>query len=158
MKRGLLFALFACSLLLPAQARLGETLSELQKRYGKPETQDRSTKSSATWYLEGEEGALIYTATFNAKGKSIGEGMKPLRHAKFTDETVRLFIEVQLAPYRDSKTLRTVKPNEKYVFGGKENTASTEEVVIVDEANDLLIVWSRGGAPSVMALRSVLMQ
>ena len=158
MKRSLILVAFACLLTaVPVQARLGETLGELQKRYGKPEPQVKTNKSAATWYLEGEEGQMVYTATFDAKGKSIGEGMKPVRYAKFTPQTVRIFIEMQLAPYQDSKTVRTVKPGEKYVFGGKQYTASPEETVIVDDANDFLIVWTQSASPSVMAVRSVLM-
>ena len=157
MKRSLIIVVLACLTVISAHARLGETLSEMQKRYGRPEPQVKTNKSAATWYLEGEEGQLIYTATFDAKGKSIGEGMKPVRYAKFTPQTVRLFIETQLAPYQNSKTLRTIKPGEKYVFAGKQYTASPEETVIVDDANDLLIVWTQGATPSVMAIRSVLM-
>ena len=157
MKRSLIFSFLACLLVIPAQARLGETLGEMQKRYGKPESQDRATKNAATWFLEGEEGELIFTATFDAKGKSIGEGLKPVRYAKFTNETVRIFIEMQLAPYRDSKTVHTAKPGEKYIFGGKQYTASAGETVIVDDANDFLIVWTQSSTPMVMAVRSVMM-
>ena len=57
-----------------------------------------------------------------------------------------------------SNGVRTVKPGEKYVFGGKEYSAAANEIVIVDDANDLLIVWMQGAAPSVMAVRSVMMQ
>ena len=158
MRCRILFVLLTGLLAIPAQARLGETLSDLQKRYGKPEPQLKTNKSAATWYLEGEEGQLVYTATFDAKGRSIGEGMKPVRYAKFTDQTVRLFIETQLAPYKGSKTVRTAKPGEKYVFGGKEDSVGANETVIVDDANDLLIIWTQGAMPLVMAVRSVMMQ
>lgn len=157
MKRCLIFVLLAGLSIIPAQARLGETMSDLQKRYGKPEPQAKGNKSAATWFIEGEDGLLIYTVTFDAKGLSIGEGMKPVRYAKFSDATVHTFIEMQLAPYRDSQTVRTAKHGEKYTFRGKKYTAGNVETVIVDDANDLLIVWTQGATPSVMAVRSVLM-
>ncbi len=157
MKRCLILVLLAGLWVVPAQARLGETLADLQKRYGKPEPQAKNNKNAATWFLEGEDGQLIYTATFDAQGKSIGEGMKPVRYAKFTQETVNAFIEIQLAPYRNSQTVHTAKPGEKYTLRGKVYTAGNVETVIVDDANDLLIVWTQGATPSVMALRSVLM-
>ena len=157
MKRGLIFVSLVCLLWIPVHATLGETLSEIAKRYGKPEPQAKNNKSSATWFIEGEDGLLIYTVTFDAKGKSAGEGMKPVRYAKFSQATVQTFIAMQLAPYRDSQTIRNAKPGEKYSFGGKLYTVAQEEKVVVDEANDLLIVWTQGALPSVMALRSVMM-
>lgn len=157
MKRSLLLVSLVCLLWTPAHAVLGETLSEISKRYGKPEPQAKGNKSAATWFIEGEDGLLIYTVTFDAKGHSVGEGMKPVRYAKFSQETVKTFIAMQLSPYQGSKTVRTAKPGEKYVFGGKPYTASSAETVVVDDANDLLIVWTQGAMPSVMALRSVMM-
>ncbi len=158
MKRSLLCVLLVCSLWVPAQAVLGEKQADLRKRYGKPEPQSKGNKNAATWFLEGEDGQLLYTVTFDAKGRSIGEGMKPVRYAKFTRETVQTFIQMQLAPYRDSKTVLSVKPGEKYCFGGKEYTVGPEEIVVVDDANDLLIVWTQGAAASVMAVSRVMMQ
>ena len=155
---GVITILLVCLISVPARAVLGEKLGDISKRYGKAEPQPRGNKNAATWVLEGEDGQLIYTATFDAKGRSIGEGMKPVRYAKFTDDTVRTFIEMQLAPYRDSKTVRTAKPGEKYSFGGKVYTAGKDESVIVDDANDLLIVWTQGALPSVMAVSRVMMQ
>ncbi len=157
MKRCLILVSLVCLLWIPAQACLGETLGEISKRYGKPEPQAKNNKSAATWFIEGDDGLLLYTVTFDAKGVSIGEGMKPVRYAKFTQATVRTFIEMQLAPYRDSTTVKTVKPGEKYSFRGKSYTTGNVETVIVDDANDLLIVWTQGAMPSVMAVRSVLM-
>lgn len=157
MKRSLLLVLLACLATVPAQAVLGEKLSDLTKRYGKPEPQPKGNKNAATWLLEGEEGQLIYTATFDAKGRSIGEGMKPVRYAKFTPQTVQAFVDMQMAPYKDSQTVRTAKAGEKYAFGGKVYTAGSEESVVVDDANDLLIVWTKGALPSVMAVSHVLM-
>ena|ERR1035437_5616165 len=158
MKRFLVFVFLAGLLLVPAQARLGEKLDALKKRYGKPVPQERTNKSVATWLLEGEDGALIYTVTFDAKGRAVAEGLKPDRYAKFSDETIRGFIDMQLAPYRDSKTLRNVKVGEQYSFGGKKFVVAREETVFVDEANDFLVVLTAGGAPSVMAVTHVMIQ
>ena len=157
MQRCLILILLAGLWIVPAQARLGETRSDLEKRYGKAEPQPKNNKSSATWFIEGEDGLLIYTVTFDAKGRSIGEGMKPVRYAKFSQATVKEFISMQLSLYSDSQTVRTVKPGEKYSFHGKNYTAGTVETVIVDDPNDLLIVWTQGAMPSVMAVRSLLM-
>ena len=157
MKRCLILVLLAGLWVVPAQARLGETRSELEKRYGKPEPQPRNNKSAATWFIEGEDGLLIYTVTFDAKGFSIGEGMKPVRYAKFSQTTVQAFIAMQLSAYPDSKTLHTAKPGEKYSFRGKNYAAGSMVTVIVDDPNYLLIVWTQGATPSVMAVRSVLM-
>jgi len=154
---GLLLVLLAFLGVLPVRAVLGEKLSDISKRYGRPEPQPKGNKNAATWLLEGEDGQLIYTATFDAKGRSIGEGMKPVRYAKFTDQTIQKFVEMQLAPFRNSKTLRTAKPGEKYSFGGKIYSAGREETVIVDDANDLLIVLTKGALPSVMAVTHVMM-
>ena len=100
----------------------------------------------------------MYTVTFDPKGKSIGEGMKPVRYAKFTQATVQTFIDMQLVPYRDSKSLRGCKSGEKYVFGGREYIVGVDETVIVDDPNDLLIVWKQGAGASVMAVRHIMMQ
>lgn len=156
MKRGLILVSLICLLSIPAHATLGETLGEISKRYGKPEPQ-KGNKSAGTWLIEGEDGLLLYTVTFDAKGKSVGEGMKPVKRAKFTQTTVQAFIAMQLAPYPDSQTIRHAMPREKYTFRGKVYTVGSDERVVVDDANDLLIVWTQGGAPSVMALRSAMM-
>ena len=157
MKRGVIIVSLVCLLWIPAHATLGETLGEISKRYGKPEPQAKNSKSAATWFIEGEDGLLLYTVTFDPKGISVGEGMKPVRYAKFSQATVQTFIAMQLAPYRDSQTVHTVKPGEKYTFRGKNYAAGSVETVMVDDANDLLIVWTQGAMPSVMAVRSVMM-
>jgi hypothetical protein len=159
MKRALLLLFLASLAAGPVQARLGETLKEIELRNGKaqPKTQ-KAAKNAAVWLIEGSDGQLIYTATFDAQGYSIAEGLKPVRYAKFPKETVQSFIRVQLEPYRDSKTIRTAKPGEKYSFAGQIHTAGPQETVVVDEANDFIIVWIDSAMPSVMAARSVLMR
>jgi len=153
MKR-LLFLLLAGLLFTPAHARLGETLAQLKQRYGSPAPQARRDPGSAAWFFEGEDGELVFSVTFNAKGESIAEGLKPLKRARFPQNTVQDFIDLQMAPYRGSKTLRSFnKPGEKYTFAGKTLDCGEQESVIVDEPNGILIVWTRAGLPSVMAVR-----
>jgi len=158
MKRCLILVLLASLMAIPTHARLGDTLNELKKRYGKPESEPKKNESPATWLLEGEEGQLIYTVTFDAKGRSIGEGMRPLRYAKFSPAIAQSFIAMQLTAYLESKTMRNVKPGEEYKFGGKNYKVAAIETVIVDEANDFLIVWTQGPTPSVMAVRQAMIQ
>lgn len=141
-----------------SHARLGETFDTLKGRLGKPAPQARKDTSAAVWFFEGQDGELIYTVTFNAKGVSIAEGLKPSKYAMFLQNTVRDFIDGQLAPYRDSKTTRVVKPGEKYIFGGQGYVCGEQEQVIVDDPNEILIVWAKGGLPSVIAVRPEMMQ
>lgn len=149
-----LFMLVICSVLLgvPAPARLGETLSRLKERYGKPQPQVR--KDAATWFFETEtEKQLALAVTFNAKGESIAEGLKPLRYARLSEEAAQAFIDLQLQPYSGSATLRHPQPGEKYAFAGKVFTCGEHEVVYVDDANRLLLVWTQGDPASVIVLR-----
>jgi hypothetical protein len=157
-QRQLILALLACLLLVPARARLGEKLDELKKRYGTPAPQAQKDSGSAVWFFEGEDGQLAYSVRFDAKGRSIAEGLKPVGYAIFSRNTVQNFIDGQLAPYRDSKTMLRVNPGEKYGFGGKSYVCGSQEMVIVDDANNLLIVWSRGGVPMVLAATHASMQ
>jgi hypothetical protein len=146
-----------CSLLLTtAQARLGETLSQLKEHLGAPAAQPNKTVT--VWTFESRGGQLSYAATFDAKGHSISETLRPVQMADFSSETAQSFITMQLAPYRQSPSLRTVPPGEKYTFGGKTMVCSEVQVVMIDEANGLLIVWTRRGFPSVAALRPEAMQ
>src|SRR5882672_8263302 len=78
----------------PAHARLGDTLAKLKEHFGKPPPQD-SKKDSVYWLFEGEDGQLVYTVTFNAKGLSIAEGLKPLKFARLTRDTAENFINGQ---------------------------------------------------------------
>jgi hypothetical protein len=146
------FAVLCCLLALtPVQARLGDTLGKIKERFGKPADQPR--KGTEVWYFEAEDGQLAYSVVFNAKGLSISERFEPVRRAQFTDQAVQSFIKMQLEVDRGSKTARTVKPGENYTFAGKAFSCAVGQVVIIDEPNGILIVWTRSGVPSVMAVR-----
>lgn len=136
----------------PAHAVLGETLEQLKSHMGKPEPQTR--KDAAVWFFEVEDGRLVYTVTFNDKGVSIAEGLKPLKRAIFTSKAAQDFIDAQLTLAKDSKSVRKFKPGETYTFGGKSFTCGPQEYVTVDEVNDLAIVWDRTRLPTVIAFRS----
>jgi len=151
MKRLLVAALLAGLAASAGHAALGETLAQLREHMGKPEPQVR--KDVVVWFYEVEDGRLVYTVTFNAQGVSIAEGLKPLKRAIFTKDAAEDFIHAQLAAVKGSKTVRAFKPGEKYSFGGQWFTCTEEEYATVDEANDLVIVWNRSRAPSVMAFR-----
>ncbi len=160
MKKFLLCLLLAGLAIAPAtaHARLGETESELKKRYGNPLPQVR--KDAMNWLFEADEdgGQLLLSVTFNAKGISIAEGLKPLKHAKLSRDAVEGFIDTQLEPYRKAPTVRTIKPGAKYHFGGQDLTCESYELVIVDETNKFLIVWNQSGLPSVVAVRPEMMR
>ena len=149
--------LLAATLLLavavtPAHARLGETVDKIKERFGKPQPQTR--KEAYVWTFEATEGGLlIYTVTFDAKGLSVAEGIKPFKNAVFSPEVAQNFINYQLETSKDSKTLRIVKPGEKYHFGNKDFICAEHEYVVVDEPNGLLLVWNRAGIPSVIVVR-----
>ena len=136
----------------PGYARLGETLGKIKERFGSPQPQTH--KDIYVWTFEAPEGGLlIYTVTFDAKGLSVAEGLKPFKRAVFSAEVAQNFIDYQLEPHRDSKTARIVKPGEKYRYGGKDFVCGENEYVVVDEANTFLLVWSRAGIPSVIVVR-----
>jgi hypothetical protein len=135
----------------PVIARLDDTLSDLKKRFGDPAAQPR--KDVAVWFFEIEDGRMSYTVTFNAQGRSIAEGIKPIKRALFTSAVARNFIDSQLAPYQGSKTMLLAGPGEKYKFAGQEFTGGEGEYAFIDEPNKLLIVWTKTGLPSVMAVR-----
>jgi len=158
MKRLLSIILPACLVLTTAHARLGETLAQLKARYRDPLPQAHRDPGSAVWLFEGDDGQLVYTVTFNAKGLSIAEGLKPLKRALFPRDTVQDFIDMQLEPYRGSKTTRTLKPGEQYTFAGKTMVCGEQESVVMDEPNGVLIVWNRSGLPSVIAIRPEMLQ
>jgi hypothetical protein len=153
------FAVLAAFLVLtPAHARLGETLEQLKTHLGKPEQQQQPRKDTAVWLFEVDDGQLIYNVTFDAQGRSIAEGLRPIKRAVFTKDTAQDFIQNQIAPYRDSKTMRTFKSGEKYQFAGQNFTCGDQEIAIVDEANGFLIVWAQKGVPSVMAVAPVMVK
>jgi hypothetical protein len=144
--------------LTSAHARLGDTLDQLKARYGKPEQQAQPRKDTAVWLFEVDDGQLIYNVTFDAKGHSIAEGLRPVKRAIFTKDIAQDFIQGQIALFRDSKTLRTCKPGEKYQFAGQVFTCGDGELAVVDDVNGVLIVWVQKGVPSVMAVTHVMVQ
>jgi hypothetical protein len=149
---------FAACLLLPgiASARLGETLGQLKERFGRPEPQTQ--KNVALWFFEAEDGRLAYSVTFDAHGHSIAEGIKPVKRARLTEEMAEEFIRAQLAVFGDSKTARTLKPGERFVFAGQQFTVGENEQTILDEPRGYLIVWIRGLAPSIMVVTPAALQ
>ena len=155
MKLRLLVVFFGL-VLATAEARLGETVGQLKNRLGKIVDQPR--KDTAIWLVETRGGTLSYTVTFDAKGRSIAETLKPVQSADFSRETAQGFINLQLEPYQGSKTTYAVRPGEKYGFAGKSFVCSPQQWVIVDEPNGILIVFTQGGSPSVMAVRPEFMR
>ena len=139
-----------------ARAVLGENLEQLRAHLGKNEPQTR--KDAAVWFFEVEDGRLVYTVTFDDKGRSIAEGLKPLKRAIFTKQAAEDFIAAQLTLTRESKTVRSFKPGETYTFGGKAAVCGRDEFATVDEANDIAVIWNRSRAPYVIAIRSVMAQ
>lgn len=150
--RSLSVVVLALAAMTVAQARLGETFDQLKTRLGKPEQQQQPRKDVAIWLFEAEDGQLIYTVTFDGQGRSIAEGLRPLKRAIFTSDIAHDFIQSQIAPFRDSKTLRTFKGGEKYGFAGQGFTCAEDETAIVDDVNGVMIVWVQKGIPSVMAV------
>ena len=139
----------------PLRAALGETLEDLKKRFGPPFRQEQPQKGMEMWFIETElTHRLVYTVTFNAEGRSIAEGLKPVRRAVMTAKHAQDFIDSQLAMRPDATTTRNVKPGEKYAFAGQSFTCGEHETVLLDEKNDFMIVWNKGNAPLVMAVRS----
>ncbi len=132
-------------------ARVGEPLAKLKEHFGKaPDPQ--SPKGKAVWFIESIDGPLVYTVTLNTKGVSIAEGIKPLKRALLTTTIAQDFINDQMVLLRDSKTARQVLPGEKYEFAQQLFVCAENEFVVVDEPRDLLIIWSRAGIPTVMAV------
>lgn len=136
---------------IPAAARLGETVANLKERFGRSPERE-SPKNMAVWFVESVDGVLVYTATLNAKGFIIAEGIKPLKRAVLTTEIVKDFLQDQIKPHADSKTSRIVPAGEKYEFAKQSFVCAKDEWVLVDEPNGLLLVWSRAGISSVMAI------
>ncbi len=159
MRRLLLCLALAAVTALPARAALGESLSDLTKRFGRPEQQVQRQKNVEIWSIETlQSERLIYTVTFNDRGRSVAEGLKPYRQAVLTADYARSFVEQQLAMHQDQATTRTPKPGEKYTFAGQAFTCAANEAVWVDEANDFLVVWARGQPSLVMAVRSEMLR
>lgn len=153
-----LISFIVAAAISPAHASLGETLDQLKSRWGKPEQQQQPRKDQAVWLFEVDDGQLLYSVTFDAKGHSIAEGLRPLKRASFTKDIAQDFIQGQIARIRDSKTLRTCKAGDKYQFAGQVFTCADGEVAIVDDVNGVLVVWTQKGVPSVMAVSHVMVQ
>ncbi len=134
-----------------ATARVGEPLAKIRERFGRA-PEHGSPKNMAVWFIESIDGALVYTVTLNAKGLSIAEGIKPLKRALLTTKIAQDFLQEQMAPFADAKTSRVVAPGEKYEFARQSFVCAENEWVLLDEPNGLLLIWSRGGIPSVMAV------
>ncbi|MFZ5496993.1 MAG: hypothetical protein ACOZE5_16870 [Verrucomicrobiota bacterium] len=144
----------------PARAALGETLAEIQRRFGRPDPmlQQPSQKNVTVWAIETMQSErLIYTVTFGAKGHSIAEGLKPVRRAVLTGDFAQQFVDSQLAIHAGA-TPRIPQPGEKYTFGGQEFTCGANEAVWVDEARDFLIVWLKGAKGHVLAVRAEMLR
>lgn len=135
---------------MPMQARLGEKMADIQKQFGKPQGQPR--KDNAFWLFEGDDGLLNYTVTFNGEGRSIAEGLKPVRRGRFTESNATIFIESQLMPWDGSKTMRTLKHGEKYRFANQDFVCGPDEHVVLDEPNGVLLIWKKTVAPAVMVV------
>lgn len=158
--RSRLLTTLACLLLsLPnAQAALGETLADLRKRFGPPEPQPHQVQKNVVhWSIETEQSErLIYTVTFNAKGQSMAEGLKPVGRAVLAEPLAQSFVDSQFAMHRGAASTRTPKPGEKYRFAGQEFTCAANEAVWVDETHDFMIVWAKDpkGKGLVLAVRA----
>jgi|SRR6478609_9556594 len=144
--------LLAAAGALPAAARLGDTLSDLKKQFGPPEVQMEKRKDNAYWLFEGDDGQLMYSVTFNPQGRSMAEGLKPLKLARFNKARVMEFIDSELILVRDSPTLRRPKTGESYTFAGKTLTVAPTEYIAVDDKNGILVVWSQSGVPAVLVI------
>ncbi|MES1168604.1 MAG: hypothetical protein ABUL61_05495 [Oleiharenicola lentus] len=155
--RLLLAALLTVWGAVAADARLGDTLADLKKTFGSPVPMTQSRKDQAFWLFEGEDGQLMYSVTFNPQGRSIAEGLKPLKRARFDRNTVLDFIDSELAAIRNSKTKRNLKASEVYQFAGKNYICGDQEYIVIDEPNGFLVIWSQAGVPNVLVLSPEMM-
>ncbi len=155
MLRGL-FALLLGLTAATGLARVGEPVAKIKERFGKPDP--KSPKNMVIWFIETTNGALVYTVTYNAKGISIAEGLKPLKSAFLSAELAHNFIQDQVVLIKDSPTTRIVKPGEKYEFAGQAFVCAENEFVVLDQANDLLIIWSRGSTGTILAVSREMIQ
>jgi hypothetical protein len=139
------------------QAALGEKLSDLQRRFGRPDPMLQQQKNVTVWAIEtAQSERLIYTVTFNAKGFSIAEGLKPAGRAILAEQIAQSFVDSQFAMHRDAASTRMPKPGEKYRFAGQEFVCAANEAVWVDETHDFMVVWVKDpkGKGLVMAVRA----
>lgn len=139
-----------------ARAALGETQAEIQRRFGRPDPwlQHGLQKNVMIWAIETPQSErLVYTVTFNAKGHSMAEGLKPVGRAMLTDNYAQSFVDNQLAMHPEAKDTPRLKPGDKFTFGGQAFTCGANEAVWVDEKADFMIVWSQGPKGHVLAVR-----
>jgi hypothetical protein len=94
----------------------------------------------------------MYSVTFNAEGKSIAEGLKPLKLARFNKARVMEFIDSEIVLVRNSPTLLRPKTGESYHFAGKTLTVGPTEYIVVDDKNGILVVWNSAGVPAVLVI------
>lgn len=132
-----------------ALARLGDSASDLRKRFGRPEAQP--AKNQLVWLVEEPAGALIYSVTLNDRGISIAEGLKPYRAGALSEQSARNFIADQISVLAEPGKARLVKPGESYQFGGETLACGPGEHIVVDDANNFLVVWTKGTSGNVMA-------
>lgn len=140
----------------PAVARVGEPVSQIKERFGKPDP--HSPKGMVIWFIEAANGPLVYTVNFNAKGISIAEGLKPLKNALLAVSSAKDFIQDQMVRINNSPTARVLKAGETYEFGGQAFVCNEGEFVALDPKQDLLIIWSQAGTGAVMALSREMLQ
>lgn len=133
----------------PAQARVGESIAEIRKRYGKPQGQPDGR--TTFWMFENDFGAMNYTVTVNDKGISIAEGLKPYRRTNFTAQDAETFIGMQFAG-RPAEDRKVFAPGQAYRFGGQDFVCGVHEHVVVDETAGILLIWIKSDPPSVLAV------
>ena len=154
--RALLVAALFLAAAATSRALLGDTLADISKHRGSPTGKPEPNR--AVWLFEGEDGQLLYSVTFDAAGRSIAEGLKPVRNARFNRAFVVDFIKAELEPIKGSKTTHELKVGDKYTFAKQPFTVAEDEYVVVDEPNGVLIVWNQGRPPSVMAVTPAALQ
>lgn len=152
----LLLALFVVTMVPTVEARLGEKLSDLRQRFGKP--QGQPAKDMQVWLIEEAAGPLLYTVTFGADGRSVAEGLKPYRQARLTEQSARAFIADQFTVLADPTKVRVIKAGEAYTFAGQAFTCGEGEQAFLDEQGGVLIVWTQRDPMAVMAVTADFVQ
>ena len=148
--------LLACLLVTSVLARVGEPVARIKERFGKPDP--KSPKNMVIWFIETNNGPLVYTVTYNAKGISIAEGLKPLKSAVLTARSANDFIQDQVALIKDGAATRIMKPGERFEFAGQPFVCGENEFVLMDNTHDLLVIWARGSTGTVLAVSREMFQ
>lgn len=148
--RGLLALGAVLATTVALSAAVGENIKQIKARLGDPGPQAR--KNAVVWFFEEGDGRMVYSVTMNDKEVSIAEGLKPIKGAVLTKQSAEDFIMSQLRPHQDVGTTRGVKPGEKYLFAGKTFTCASNEVVVLNEEAGVLIIWTQGREPNIMAV------